>query len=176
MIKNDIYSGFTWNLYDAKVGKGIIEREATSEAIKYFSEVCDGLTDYAYWFYLSTLWVSYSSHSDLGLWKKLFSSSRGKRKQCIMKPSELKTFEQLPYFVTAYRAHRPGEIDWIAYTLDPIIAARFAKERGVDKVSEYKIKKRDIIGLFLRRGEQEILVIDKEKIHFVNEIDVVVNT
>ena len=47
----DIYSGFNWNPYDAKVGKGIIEREGTPEAIKYFSEVCEGLTNYGYWFF-----------------------------------------------------------------------------------------------------------------------------
>lgn len=170
----DIYSGFKWNLYDAQVGKEIIRREETPEAITYFSEVCDGLTDYAYWFYLSTLWVSYSGHSDINLWKRLFGSDRRKRKQCIMKPSEVKVYNQLPHVVTAYRAHRPSEQDWIAYTLDPLIAARFAKERGVDKVSEYQIKKRDITALFLRRGENEIIVLDKDKIKFVQEINVLV--
>lgn len=171
---NDVYSGFKWNPYDAKVGKGIIEREGTPEAIKYFSQVCNELSDYGYWFYLSTLWVSYSGNSDINLWKQLFSSQRPKRKQCIMKPSELKAFEQLPYFVTAYRAHRPNEKDWIAYTLDPLIAVRFARRRGVDTVSEYKVKKRDIVGLFLRRGEKEIIVVDKAKVQLVSEIQIVI--
>lgn len=169
----DIYSGFRWNPYDVKVVKEIIQREETPEAITYFSEVCEGLTDYAYWLFLSTLWVSYSGKSDLQLWKKLFSSSRGKRKQCIMKPSELKAFKQLPYFVTVYRAHRKDEKDWIAYTIDPVIACRFAKERGVDHISEYKVKKRDITALFLRRGEKEIIVIDKSKAEFVQELEIV---
>lgn len=170
----DVWKGFTWNLYDAKVGKEIIKREATPEAVTYFAEVCEKLSNYGYWFYLSTLWVSYAGHSDLDLWKELFSSSRGQRLQCIMKPSELQSFERLPYFVTAYRAHRPGETDWIAYTLDPVVAARFARERGVGQVSEYKIKKRDIVGLFLRRGESEILVLDKEKPEFIKEHGVII--
>ncbi|HDX9607358.1 TPA: hypothetical protein ROY11_004496 [Bacillus cereus] len=165
----DIYSGFRWNPYDAKVAKEIIAREGTPEAIKYFSEVCEGLTDYAYWFFLSTLWVSYSGHSDINLWKTLFSSDRPKRKKCIMKPSEFKAFEQLPYFIPVYRAHRNNESDWIAYTLDPLIAARFANERGVKTIKEYKVKKRDVISLFLRRGEREVIIVDKTKIQFVSE-------
>ncbi len=166
----DIYSGFNWKPYDAKVGKGIIEREGTPEAIKYFSEVCEGLTNYGYWFFLSTLWVSYSGHSDLKLWKQLFNSKRPKRKKCIMKPSELKVFEQLPYFITVYRAHRPNEKDWIAYTLDPLIATRFANERGVNTIGEYKVKKRDVLALFLRRGEKEVIVLDKTKKQFISKI------
>ncbi|MEW4232577.1 hypothetical protein Q0N71_04720 [Bacillus thuringiensis] len=168
----DIYSKFRWHPYDAKVGKGIVKREGTAEAIKYFSEVCEGLTDYGYWFFLSTLWVSYSGHSDINLWKQLFSSDRPKRKKCIMKPSELVAFEQLPYFITVYRAHRINEKDWIAYTLDPLIAARFANEREVNTIVEYKVKKRDVLALFLRRGEQEVIVLDKKKIQFVSKIDI----
>ncbi|HDR8409154.1 TPA: hypothetical protein QC295_002358 [Bacillus cereus] len=168
---NDVYAGFKWNPYDAKIGKEIIKREGTPEAIKYFAEVCEDLTDYGYWFFLSTLWVSYSGHSDLNLWKKLFSSKRPKRKKSIMKPSELKDFDYLPYFVTVYRAHRVDESDWIAYTLDQEIAERFAREREVTKITEYKVKKSDILAYFSRRGEKEIIVLDKAKVQFVAEID-----
>lgn len=166
----DVYSGFRWNSYDANVGRGIIEREGTGEAIKYFSKVCNGLTNYGYWFFLSTLWVSYSGYSDISLWKKLFNSDRPKRRKCIMKPSELKAFEQLPYLITIYRAHRPNEEDWIAYTLDPVIAERFAKERGVNEISEYKVKKRNVLALFLRRGEKEVIVLDKSKVQFISKM------
>lgn len=172
----DIYSGFRWRLFDEKVSKGIIEREGTPDAIKYFAEECEGLSDYGYWFFLSTLWVSYTGHSDLNVWKRLFSSERPNRKKCIMKPSELKVFEQLPYFITVYRAHRHNEEDWIAYTLDPLIAARFARERSVNRISEYKVKKKDVVALFLRRGEKEIIILDKTKVQFVSEIDVLVTT
>ncbi|MED3575886.1 hypothetical protein [Cytobacillus praedii] len=56
--------------------------------------------------------------------------------------------------------------------LDPIIAARFAMERGVNMVSEYKVKKKDIIALFLRRGEKEVLVLNKDQVQFVRKINV----
>lgn len=167
----DISKSFKWNPRDAKIGKGIVEREA----IVYFSENCEGLTDYAYWFYLSTMWVSYSGKSDLSLWKRLFGSQRKNRKQSVMKPSEIKAFDQLPYFVTVYRAHRSNETDWIAYTLYPMIAARFAAERGVGRIAEYKVKKKDVAALFLRRGEKEVIVLDKDKVQFIQELEVVHN-
>lgn len=158
------------SFYDSQVAKELLKREETPEAITYFAKVCEKLTDYSYWFLLSTLWVSYTGYSEIELWKKLFGSDRPKRKQSIMKPSELKAFNHLPFQITIYRAHRPNEDDWIAYTLDPMIAARFAKERGVDTFSEYVVKKRDVLALFLRRGEKEIIVLDKSKINFVKEI------
>ncbi|MEC2555116.1 hypothetical protein P9W85_28065, partial [Bacillus tropicus] len=75
-------------------------------------------------------------------------------------------------FITVYRAHRINEKDWIAYTLDPLIAARFANEREVNTIAEYKVKKRDVFALFLRRGEQEVIVLDKKNIQFVSKIDI----
>ena len=89
-----------------------------------------------------------------------------------MKPSEVQAYERLPYFVTIYRAHRTHETDWIAYTLDENIAKRFANERNVGHYSKYKVKKRDILALFLRRGEQEVIVLDKGKVRFVEVIDI----
>lgn len=159
----DVSKDFVWNAYDAAIGKQLIRLEATPSAIVYFSRVCDNLTDYGYWFYLSTLWVSYSGWSDLNLWKELFSSNRPKRKTSIMKPSELKQFKKLPPVITAYRAHRENETDWISYTLNLTTAKRFARERNVTKVSKYLIKKKDVLALFTRRGEDEILLIDKTK-------------
>lgn len=169
---NDISKDFRYNYQDAQIGRKLVQYEATPRAITYFAEVCHQLTDHAYWFYLSTLWVSYSGQSDLQLWRKLFSSDRTRRKQNIMKPSELKEYEYLPHEITAYRAHRPGETDWIAYTTNPITAARFARERDVNQVHEYRIKKRDITALFLRRGEDEIIMLHPERAQMVNTIDV----
>ncbi|MGG3012270.1 hypothetical protein ABEO98_22650 [Brevibacillus parabrevis] len=146
---HDVSPYFKWNLIDQQIGNNLIEYEATPRAVTYFSEVCDRLTDYAYWFFLSTIWVSYSGHSDLQLWRKLFSSDRPKRRKSIMKPSEVKVFETLPYEITAYRAHREGETDWISYTLDWKIAVRFAQERGVNEITEYRLRKKYVLALFL---------------------------
>ena len=165
---NDISTNFKGtNPYEKSVIKNLLKHEETPEAIKYFAKKCDGLGDYAYWYVLSTLWVSYTGWSDLNLWKELFNSDRPGKKKSIMKPSELKEFERLPWFVTVYRAHRQGEEDWIAYTLDKEIALRFARERNVNEIKEYRVKRKDITALFLRRGEQEVIVTDKSKVEFV---------
>ncbi|MFS0815510.1 hypothetical protein ABC382_00880 [Lysinibacillus sp. 1P01SD] len=172
MISNDVSKHFKFNYYDARVGQEILQFEGTPKAILFFAEKCEKLTDYAYWFFLSTCWVSYTGFSDLELWKELFSSERPKRKECIMKPSEVKAYNSLPYFVTIYRAHRENEKDWIAYTLDKNIAIRFARERNVSKVSAYKIKKQHILALFTRRGEEEVIVLNKENVELIETLEI----
>lgn len=145
---------------ERRIIQRIMEREGTERAIICFSKHCDRLSHYWYWFTLSTLWVNYSGWSDLNLWKQLFSSQRPNKYTSLMKPDEYAIYQHLPETITAYRAHRSGEVDWIAYTLDPQVAARFAVERGVKEVMEYRIPKAEISALFLRRGEKEIIVLD----------------
>lgn len=170
---NDISKYFTTpSLYEQTVGRGMIAREGTPEAITYFAAHSERLGDYLYWFYLSTLWVSYTGHSDLELWKELFASGRRKRKHSIMKPSEVKRFDMLPYDVTVYRAHRPGETDWIAYTLSESVVKRFAAERGVTHYRKYQVHKKHILALFTRRGEEEIIVLDNSNVRFSEEIKI----
>lgn len=174
MSNKDISPYFVFNYYDAQVSKKLLKYEGTPDAIKYFKSVCHGLTDYGYWFILSTLWVSCTDGINIDLWKELFSSERMKRKKSIMKPSELKRFEQLPWHITAYRVHRENETDWIAYTINFNSALKFANIRGVNKISEYVIDKRHVIALFLRRGESEIIMLNKSKAKFIKNIDILV--
>jgi hypothetical protein len=171
-INSDIAPNFNWNEYDADVAERLVDFDKTPEAIKYFANACHGLSNYAYWFFLSTLWVSYSGFSDIEMWKQLFSSDRGEKLRSIMKPSEVEAYKKLPHFLTIYRAHRPGETDWIAYTLDINIACRFAIERGVNQIAQYSVKKRDVLALFLRRREKEVLVLDKNKVRHVRDIKI----
>lgn len=163
---------FIWNEYDQRVGSELIKRQESPRAVTYFSNVCEGLTDYGYWFFLSTIWVSYSGFSDLNLWKELFLSRRPKQKTSIMKPSELKEFKKLNPVVVVYRAHRLSETDWISYTINFEVVKRFARERGISTVKKYIIKKKDITALFTRRGEDEVILIDKEKALFKEELSV----
>lgn len=162
VVNGDISPQFRWNPKDAAIARELLKYEATPQAVIRFSQLCDALTDYSYWFLLGTLWVGYTGWSDLQLWKRLFSSRRPNRELSLMKPSELAIFRRLPDKLTVYRAHRPGETDWIAYTLDPQIAGRFARERGVDAVSEYTLRRRDVTALFLRRSEAEVLMLNSE--------------
>lgn len=170
----DVSSDFRWNKKDAQTIRKILPHEATPEAIKLFSRYAYRLTDYGYWFLLSTLWVSYTGWSDLEEWKRLFSSARPSRETSIMKPSEVEVFRALGDSLTLYRAHRPDELDWISYSLLAPKAAEFARRHNVASVSEYRVSKDDVLCLFLRRSECEVLVLDRTKAVFVREIPVVV--
>ena len=44
--------------------------------------------------------------------------------------------------------------------------------RGVSDVHEYRIKRSDILALFLRRGEYEVLCLDRRKARFVNFVSI----
>jgi hypothetical protein len=158
---------------ERRILQGVLDREATPCAIRYFAKHCSRLGDYWYWFTLSTLWVSYSGHSDLNLWKRLLSVSRKGRETSLMKPDELQAYLALPAAVTAFRAHRDGEQDWFSFTLNPVTAARFAVERGVTEVSEWEIPKKEIVALFLRRGEEELIVLDRRNATKVRMVPVV---
>lgn len=172
----DISPDFSWNKKDLQTINKILPHEATPEAIKLLARYAWRLTDYGYWFLLSTLWVSYCGWSDLEEWKRLFASARPNRETSIMKPSELAVFRSLGESLTVFRAHRPGEQDWMSYTLSPVEAAKFARRRDVDKVSEYRVAKSDIICFFMRRGEHEVLVLDRTQAEFIREIPVVVSS
>lgn len=170
--RQNISGVFKPNPYDAKVASILITVEKTPIAIQVFDKYHEGLTDYSFWFFLSTLWVSYSGWSDLDLWKKHFGSSRPHRVQSIMKPDEYKAFKAFPGVMTVYRAHRPNETDWIAYTMSDKKAMAFARGRDVNTFKKYRLDKRHVVAYFSRRGESEIICLDKTKPQFVEEIPV----
>lgn len=157
-----------YNPQHAAIIDDILRYEETPRAITRFAELERGLDDYWYWFVLSTLWVSYSGWSDLQLWKRLFRGSRPKRATSIMKPSEWAAYRALPARITAYRAHRPGETDWISYTIDRELAERWVKQRG-GHLATYELRKVDCLALFLRRGESEILMLEPKKARRLGE-------
>jgi hypothetical protein len=72
-----------------------------------------------------------------------------------------------------WRAHRPGETDWIAYTLDLEKACVFANKRSVDMVHAYQVNKADVLCLFTRRGEWEVLILDKAKVEHLGPVGIV---
>ena len=158
--RRDISPSFRWNLADAQVARRLVDKEGTPEAFTYFMEAAPGLTDYAYWYFLGTLWVSYSGWTELQDWARMFSSTRPRKNKGLMKPYEMAKFKRLPGMVTAYRAHREDEELWLSYTLRKERAAMFAIQRGVPDFIEYRVPRAAVVSLFLRRGEAEIIVLD----------------
>lgn len=160
------------NETDAKIVARVMKFEKTAKAMQEFGRKHHRLSDYGYWFLLGTLWVDYSGWTPLEDWKRFFSSTRPNRATSLMKPSELISLSKMPTALTVYRAHRPVEQDWIAYTLDPVIALNMAIGRKNDWMGQYEIDKADVLALFLRRGENEVLMLDKSKARLIRKHDV----
>jgi hypothetical protein len=156
---------------DSRIIRQIVRHKETPRALREFSRLCCGLSDYSYWYALGSLWVSYTEWSDLELWKRLLRSQRPRRLD-IMRPSEQEALGMLPAVVPTYRAHRPGETDWISYTLEARTAARFARKREVPSITLYHLQRRDIAALFLRRDEDEVLMLNPHRARRIREIPV----
>lgn len=157
----DVSPNFKFNKLDAEIIGRVAKHWESPRAIRMFNNVHRPLTDYGYWYLLGTLWVSYSGFSDLNLWRRLFRSPRLNRETSLMKPGEVVAWRALPDELMVYRAHRAGETDWIAYTLIPEKAGEFAVHRGGGEVVEYSVQKKDALCLFTRRGEAEVLILDR---------------
>lgn len=166
---NNVSPVFEPDSFSAEFCMELIKRENTPASMEYFVEHCDKLDDYGYWFLLSTVWVSYSGWIELDVWKKHFASDRRHRRLAIMKPDELQVFKKLPNYLEVYRAHRENETDWISFTLNPETAAKMALQRGVNKITLYKINKKYCIAFFLRRGEDELITLQKDKANYIRE-------
>lgn len=168
---NDVSPAFHGNRMDSDIASKLLNMENNvSSAVKYFRNNQQYLSNYAYWFILSVMWVKDAEAAELECWKRLFRSDRPDRIRCIMKPSEIEALKQLPDLITAYRAHRPGETDWISYTTDIDVARKFAGRHKTDGIVEYQIRKHDVFAFFTRRQESEILLMDKGKATWVQQI------
>lgn len=163
LLQYDISPFFKPDNALSDIATALFRLENTPRAIQFFAENCHNLDDYGYWFLLGVCWVQYTGFSDLTLWKELFSSNRPHRPQCLMKPTELRYYKAFPKEVCAFRVHRAEEKDWISYTLDLDTARKFADIRGVKEIHQYKISKGNILCLFLRRQEYEVLCLNNVK-------------
>ncbi|MGM0337675.1 hypothetical protein [Enterococcus sp. AZ007] len=169
-MKN-ISTAFKFNESDAKLISQFLVTKANQQ-MDCFLSVEAQLTDYAYWYLLTTMWINESTIYPISAWKKLFFAKRANRLVSIMKPNELTLFKKLSNKLILYRAHSKNETDWISYTLDLETAVKFAKMKNVDEVVEYKIKKHDCYALFLRREESEILCLNKDLAKKIRSIKV----
>ena len=160
-LQRDISPLFRPDPRDAALAFRLTQLDDSPEAMRTFAANCHALTDYGYWFLLGLCWVQYTGWSSLDLWKELFSSGRPHRESCLMKPTERRYFNVLPKTVHCYRVHRPGEQDWISYTLDQDTAQKIAAMRGATQIHEYRIPRKRLLCLFLRRHEYEVLCLDK---------------
>lgn len=161
---DNLSTAYRFNKSDARIITNLITAEAEIQ-IDLFQKNSLQLSDYAYWYLLSTLYVNDSSIASVSTWKTLFQEKRPNRSISLMKPDELSEFKKLPNKLILYRAHSKDETDWISYTLNLETAIRFAKGKKVNEITEYRVKKNQCLALFLRREENEILCMNNESVN-----------
>lgn len=145
---------------DGPLVEKVCEFEGTEGALVAFRAVAADLSDFSFWCVLGSLWVAADGPTDFAEWRALFSTRRKNRAPALMKPSELRALGDLPQRVTGYRVRRPG--DWLSLTLDLDFARQLAAE--VDgEVEAYSVPRRDVLALFTRRGEAEVVVLDRSR-------------
>lgn len=174
-MKNNISTAFKFNEQDAKIAEQLLiyEGHPDPEAIHYFAKHCDELTNYGYWFLLSTLWVwGGDVDINLSLWRELLSSNRPDKEISLMKPDELKQLKRLPNKIRVYRASQNDHADGIAYTTDFKIATEFALMNHSEFILTGRVKKPDVTALFLRQVESELIILDKSLIRGIEKISV----
>lgn len=154
---------------------GIINAKETSLSLELFIKNKHLFDDYLYWFLLGTLWVNDVDGTTTKQWRELFSSNVPSRHFSLMKPSECLYYDSLPDSFLVFRAKTLNEEDFLALTLSPQIAGEMALRKGVDTVHCYTINKSDVLAVFLRRGEFEILTLSHEKMKFEGVMPVVVD-
>lgn len=159
----DISAMFSPSQRGSRLAKALLRHEGTQRALSVFREGCHLLDDYHYWYLLSTLWVLHHEGSDIRHWKRLFGSKRAGRADGIMKPSELEAYLALPENLVVYRGCGPDDFGWISYTLNPAIATLFAARKIRGHVRAYVVPKSEVIALFTRRGEEELIIINEPK-------------
>lgn len=170
--KQNISTHCDFTDFDSAVAEEIVALEKLGKLTEMqllFDRVAWKLSDYMYCFALSTLWVRHTGNTDLDIWIKHFSSDRAQNKKLLMKPRELDVFALMPAEIKAYRAHRPGETRWIAYTISYDKAMSFAWYRKAEVISEVRVSKKDVVAFFNRRGEHEIIIPDMNKVKLVKQ-------
>jgi len=186
IIHGDILNKRINDVYEHKL-KAVKEAEAKGEWGKYvwlherpyrfpaFLEIEGNLNTEQYWKLLGEVWVdTENAHQNRYEWLYAFEGRDGK--EHLLGEDEKAWYDVLPETLTVYRGftlEHDDAVDGMSWTLDPKIALFFAKRFvGPDEtacVASAEILKASIIGLFLGRGEDEVLL-NAENLQDVNVV------
>lgn len=148
------------NENDSAIMSALLKLPKGARLVTLYANRYEFWDDAAYWQAVAAMWIdSDICYPNLEYWKELFTLDRRDRFK-LMKKADRKVWRSLPAKVKAFRAvHENEEVDLaISWTLTRKVADRFAKGR---KVVERTFNKNQIVAYFDRRGEQEIIVIQK---------------
>jgi hypothetical protein len=125
----------------------LADRVALPEYIRLISEV---------WNDMSVSFQGCGMLHNVGFVERLRSNAD--LREFAMQIHELELYANLPTQVDVYRAHDWYNFSEISWTLNREVAIRLAAARNYPRISHANIHKQQIVALFLRRGEQEIIL------------------
>ena len=139
------------------------ERPYRLDALHYvLTTYEDEIDDNTYWSLASDVWIdTENAWQNIGSWTELFGSDRASQ-HSLMSEEELELFASLPDTLTIYRGCRKDiNEEGLSWTLDEQrahwFAERFSNDDGI--VLTRTVSKKEVIAVFTRRGEQEVIVL-----------------
>ena len=161
---HNISADFERNERDSRLLKKLLRLDSPQRMLKEFDLIKSKLSDYCFWYMLGTLYIADTTNTDIRIWKKLFNSDRPRKATSLMKPDEYAAFLKLPDEIIVYRAANDGESQGLSYSLSLDVAKNMAILKNASHIKAYKVHKRYITALFLRRKESEVLVAEPDKL------------
>ena len=139
------------------------ERPYRLDALHYvLTTYEDEIDDNTYWSLASDVWIdTENAWQNIGSWTELFGSDRASQ-HSLMNEEELQLFTSLPDTLTIYRGCRKDvNEEGLSWTLDRSRAQWFADRHGHDDrtLLTREINKSEVIAVFTRRGEEEVIVL-----------------
>ena len=152
-----------WSRMDEAVLEEIIAASELSPGttLDIFIKYNSRLSHYGYWYMLGLLWNSFAGPRNdegrLNEWMKLFGHNRPKRNACLMKPDEATQLRNLPKKVKVYwdSKRKTGisyRIEKATLPVEPFNPKDYEAYAEIDR--------ENIIALFNRRGETELIILN----------------
>ena len=134
--------------------------------LQAFSQIVDEIDDKTYWRMLGDIWTdSENIWQNEAEWQMFLSAKRALRRH-LMNKDECKVLKALPDMVYIFRGSSKSErrvgMSWTTELVKAEwFANRFTKPQDVGFVTSACVDKKDIIAYINRRGEDEVIVLQK---------------
>jgi hypothetical protein len=131
------------------------ERPYRADALRDVPPTWEG-----FWSLVADVWTDseniWQNHDS---WQKIWQGFQQEDRAALLDADNLAAYHALPEFVTVYRGYNQDNARGWSWTTDHEQASWFARrwQKGRPKVATGTITKRDVIAVFLDRGENEIV-------------------
>ena len=123
-----------------------------------------------YWEAVRDVWVDSETNESAPIWRAVLEANMPDRQKYIMSAEEQEEFSALPDVIEIYRGVQGGTkaeaedfvfkgFSWsLSYKTAAFFANRFLSDGDEAYVAKARVRKENIIALFMQRGEEEVVV------------------